>query len=233
MTYKLLIAVKSCLRDLDRGCHDVIRATWGKSLPPGVLLRFFVGAEANSRVSRNFKSDEVLLDCPDDYMSLSFKTREICRWTTTKMVSHVFLCDNDTFLIPKKLLLSGYENYDYMGKFTQPKIGTRFDYSDIGPDGVERQYPRAHPWASGGFGYFLSHYACGEVADEYPLPKIWAEDMWVGQVMGDLYSTGDAKLAHSDHGVYSWHFPQRTFKSSYDPKFHWMESMYEGHKGDM
>ena len=53
---RLLIAIKSCERDMLNGCHTAIRETWGKDFPPNVDVRFFVG-----NGSASLKSDEVRL----------------------------------------------------------------------------------------------------------------------------------------------------------------------------
>ncbi|VVB50900.1 Uncharacterised protein [uncultured archaeon] len=192
------------------------------------MVRFFVGMEVDGKTSRNFKSDEVVLSAPDDYAGLPFKTREITRWATTKAVSHAFLCDTDTFVKPKKLLECGFEQADYMGKISKP-IGERFSYEDVDRAGQKHVYDRAFPWASGGFGYFLSKGACFEVSDQYPA-GMWAEDFWVGQVMGEQAAQGYAVIEDVPAGTYSFHFPQGKYGSQYDPKFKWMEQMYEENK---
>jgi hypothetical protein len=73
----VLLAVKSCQRDLDHGCHDIIRSTWGKDVHEA-NLRFFVGA---LQESEKISQGDVFLNVPDDYDSLPFKTREILRWS--------------------------------------------------------------------------------------------------------------------------------------------------------
>lgn len=176
---KLIIAVKSCQRDLDLGFHCAIRQTWGADAKKaGVDVRFFVG----SWDKRNrYENDESSLPCEDGYMELPFKTRAICHWLYNKPYTHAFLCDNDTFVRIPELLASGFEAADYSGYYGKgaDEVHTRFDYQDhMG------NYPQCYPWASGGFGYFLSKRASDALAFEYP--QVWAEDMHVAQVLGPL-----------------------------------------------
>ena len=212
----LQIAVKSCVQHRDAGFHQAIRDTWGASLD----VKFFLGGPSAA-------SDEISLDCPDDYHSLPLKTKAICQWAVGQDVEHVFLCDTDTFLLPNKLLSCGFENYDYVGKIDRP-LGSRRRYIAVDRDGLMLEYPFAFPWASGGFGYFLSRKAFTIIANSAPYG--WAEDLWVGQVLGPRYETGEIKMLHVGAEEYSWHFPSHVFKSGYDLKFGWMYKMFEEHR---
>jgi hypothetical protein len=208
MGYQLLVAVKSCHRDRKAGFHDAIRGTWGKDLGTNVNLRFFMGANPDPRESTGFKSDEVVLDCPDDYMSLPFKTREICAWQHSRMINYTYLCDNDTIVRAKPLLALPYQQYDYSGHFgNEQALDQTFNYQDA--HGV---FPECFPWASGGWGYFLSKDAALEVAEAFPTHS-WAEDMYVGNVIGPQVQKGfltSARLEMSnvvDHFRKSRKFP--------------------------
>ena len=215
---KLLVAVKSCQADLDKGCHDVIRTTWGKDFRGLADVRFFVGAEF-----KKYQSDEIHLNCRDDYNSLPWKTRAICQWAVGKAIDYLFLCDVDTFLLPRKLLTCGFENYDYAGKID--RLGETFPYEATNRDGVREFYPRCYSWASGGYGYFLSRKAFTVIADT--LPKGWAEDLWVGQVLGEQYSLGEITALNTPRNVYSWHHPEHG--EIYDIKklADWMNKMHK------
>jgi len=199
----------------------VIRETWGRSLPLAVDLRFFVGGGHQDFVLH----DEASLDCKDDYDSLPYKTREICRWLLKTDNEHIFLCDTDTFIIPNRLLASGFVQYDYSGRFgTVHPIGQTFLYDDL------RNPPAMYyPWASGGIGYFLSRKAAEKIA--FSDINHWAEDLWVGQILGPAIQTGHiiaGDLFEFECNT-SWHFPRRRFNSGYDPKFGWMQKMQEEH----
>lgn len=217
---KLIVCVKSCQEHLERGDHQVVRETWGKDAKAlGIDVRFFMGSEM-----KKYEQDETHLRCPDDYNGLPFKTREICRWALGKRLDHILICDTDTFIIPKKLLSCGYEKYDYAGKISRP-IGQTFSYRDIDRQGAIENHPNCYPWASGGYGYFLSRAAIQEIAYEYPTSR--AEDLWVGQIMGKIADEGLLSILDIPPQTYSWHFPVAEYEgNNYDPKFKWMEKMY-------
>jgi galactosyltransferase len=220
---KLLIAVKSCVQHLDLGYHDVIRETWGKDAKlAGMDVRFFTGPSFQHR-----EPDEVVLDCPDDYNNLPKKTQAICKWAIGKTYGHIFLCDTDTFLIPVRMLTHGIGNYDYAGKIDRT-FGETFSYRTVSRDGVMENHPDTYPWASGGFGYFLSRKAFHVIADTTPIG--WAEDFLVGQALGPLYRTGEISMLNTPANQYSWHFPAHEYKSGYDLSFKWMEKMYESNR---
>jgi hypothetical protein len=229
----LLVGIKSCWRDRDAGFHNAIRGTWGNALRQrGVLVRFFLGHDGNpidkhpkSR-SEALQSDEITIDSADDYHSLPFKTRAICHWTYPKNVDHIFLCDTDTYVKADKLLACGYQRYDYVGKISKP-IGVSFPYVAVGRNGVMEPIDNCYPWASGGFGYFLSRNAFGLVADSYPTS--WAEDLWVGQLLAKGLAKEEFTALDLPAGSYSMHFPSAQYNSGYDLKFGWMDQMHKEH----
>lgn len=198
----LLVAVKSCRQGRALGYHQAIRDTWGR----GLDVRFFMGVPIEERLTSagpSVNSDEEILDCKDDYESLPFKTRAILQWSIERKHDYTFLCDNDTFLKPDKLLRTDFERYDYSGRFGEhPEIGSIFSYTD----GRGNFYPNCHPWASGGIGYFLSRRAA-ECVVQYT-PKIWAEDMHVGQCLGPYIRSGEFTACDlkNFHNVAAWHF---------------------------
>ena len=116
--------VRIALDDKDWGYHDLFGGTWGKEARAlGIDVKFFMGKSFNP-----YQSDEMHLNCPDDYDGLPFKTREICKWVSGKMVDFVFLCDTDTYLIPRLMLQTGFEKYDYAGKIDgDPKVRFKYD----------------------------------------------------------------------------------------------------------
>ena len=226
----LLISVKSCREHMDLGYHDVIRGTWGQALRAKALVRFFVGHTASDYFMahpkakyRLLQSDEVEIDAADDYHSLPHKTRAICSWATTKNVDHIFLCDTDTYVKAVKLLACGYQRYDYTG-LIRGELGKTFSYDAIDRAGISHPIENCYPWASGGFGYFLSRNAAFEIADAFP--KGWAEDLWVGQVLGPEIANGHLSCLTLPARTYSDHFPSSVFKSGYDPKLGWMEKTH-------
>jgi hypothetical protein len=217
----LIIAVKSCVEHMELGYHAAIRETWYRDFPGGTV-KFFVGGGTGRT-----EPDEVRLDCPDDYNSLPKKTKAICMWAASKAASHIFLADTDTFIIASKLLACGYENYDYAGKIDKP-FGQAFPYISVSREGTSQMHHHTYPWASGGFGYFLSKKAANIIA--YTEPRGWAEDFNTGQQLGPLYNTGEITMLHTPGEVYSWHFPAHLYNSGYDLKFGWQHKMYEEHQ---
>jgi hypothetical protein len=218
---RLVICVKSCLHDLQRGCHDIIRSSWGKL---GIDVRFFVGQK-----SLHFMEDEIFLNCDDSYDGLSQKTHEICKWAITQPINYLFLCDTDTFVMPEKLLKSGFENYDYIGKVDRP-FGKTFSYTDTDRHGISEFHEYCHPWASGGFGYFLSRKAFTKIAQTSSAFSCW-EDLWVGQVLGLLIAFGEMTGLDIPAGQYSYHYPYHG--ESYDTELlgKWMRRINEEFNG--
>lgn len=226
MMNKLLIAVKSCIKDLDAGFHQVIRETWQQDAKQlGIDVRFFVGQGLEERRALRYQPDEIGVAVADDYDNLPFKTQQICLWATGKMYPYIFLCDTDTFLVPRLMLESGYDRSDYAGRFNGNTLTPLTGYKTVSRSGHSVTYPTCYPWASGGYGYFLGRKAFTEVA--YTVPKTWAEDFYVGQTLGPLAATGDIKILDTTDQQYSNHFPSHVFKSGYDLSFKWMESNYE------
>lgn len=217
----LIVCVKSCWRDRDLGFHDAIRETWGHDFKNlGVQVMFFMGHSGGQYFMAHpvgrpdaLQRDEFVVDSADDYMSLPHKTRGIAAWANAKVFGHLFLCDCDTFVNATALLRLHYEMFDYAGHFKggQQEIGSTFEYKDhMG------EYPMCHPWASGGMGYFLSKRAVEIVADIYP--KYWAEDMFVGQVIGKEIEKGNMLGgALKINNVATWHYRKSKMYPDFTP----------------
>lgn len=212
---KLMICVKSCQNDMIRGDHDIIRQTWGRdALDLGIAVKFFVGQRRlEDRTAVRYQSDEILLAVKDDYNSLPFKTREICARMAGKILDGLFICDTDTFIDVQKLIASGMEKYDYAGHFNGKITGT-FSYDAIDRDGNKEHHERIYNWASGGYGYFLSQKAAAAVSDSYP--KSWAEDLFVGQVIGEQAALGEMTILNLRDNPVSRHFSSSLHKHGYD-----------------
>jgi hypothetical protein len=198
----LVIGIKSCARDLRAGFHEAIRQTWGQIYHP---VMFFTG----NGTYENLKPDEVVLDAPDDYKSLPRKTKKMMSWFLDAPQTHMFLCDNDTFIYEPEFLKLDYEPYDYAGKISLwPKgatVGTTFHYND----GLGNTYDPCWPWASGGYGYFVSKKAAEAVVETEPCS--WAEDLWVGQVLGPLNQAGQMSIKDAPyHNLATYHFNKAT-----------------------
>lgn len=216
MERKLLLAVKGCERDASNGFHQAMRETWVKDVQ-GADVRFFVGGG-----SLSLKEDEVRLPCPDDYLSLPHKTRAILQWALDRDYDFVFLCDTDTYVIPDRLLASGFEDYDLVGLFNG-RIGA--------PNATEGRY---WAWISGGNGYWLSNRAARVIAERQH-DGDWAEDRITGQALGPYFHSGEfTAFSHVDYGFHTdgehlrtritSHYCTRGLHRSFDPE--WMRSRY-------
>ena len=109
----------------------------------------------------------VILPVPDDYMHVSYKFREACRWALDEGYDYIFQAITDTFAVPSRLLASGFEGYDYLGTANAERTAL-----------------------GGGPGFWLSRKAM-QVLVNAPVTH-WASDGWVGDVM----SRSGIKLAH-------------------------------------
>ena len=220
---KILIAVKSCQDDKRLGCHDTIRRTWGFNTLPADLY-FFQGRFSGFECGVIDKDrDEITLPVLDDYDHLPFKTREILKYSLNAGYNFTFLCDVDTFLIPSKLFKTGFEKFDYSGRFgSSPKIGSQFKFKD--GRGIRHEY--CHPWASGGFGYFLSRKAAQIVINTEP--TLWAEDMYIGNTLGLEIQSGNVTAADLKNfeNEASWHYPAHKLGWSREQMRQWMREMH-------
>jgi hypothetical protein len=160
---------------------------------------FFMGGS-------NGWSDEIGLDCPDDYISLPLKTKAMLTWFLEAGPSHMFLCDNDTFISSSRFANINYRDFDYAGTFSLwpqgSQVGKTFRYND----GRNNIHENCYSWASGGYGYFVSKKAAEIIIETEPCS--WAEDLSVGQALGPHIVSGFIK-AHDFTpypGVVTWHF---------------------------
>lgn len=225
----ILIAVKSCIHDKERGDHEVIRGTWGKdAAAAGIPVKFFVGLPTDrpTRASSRLREDEIELGVKDDYSHLTHKTQAICQSVSGKMVKNLFLCDTDTFVDIPRMLKSAYESYDYYGYFNGSMTGT-FSYDAIDREGNHDKHDACYPWASGGIGYFLSQKAFNIVAYEF-MKAAFTEDLNVGQVLGPRIADGEITVGNSKDNMFSVHFPSSYYKHNYDEEtgHRWMREQW-------
>lgn len=107
------------------------------------------------------KDDEIVLDCPDIFRYLPFKTKYSHKYAIDHGYDYVFQCFTDTYVIPERLLSSGFEKHNYSGWVHHSAYG---DYCTGGP------------------GYWLSAKACKALITE-PITH-WAEDANTGKTLG-------------------------------------------------
>ncbi len=195
---KILIAIKGCERDQKNGTHQVMRNTWVQHVH-GADLKFFVGHGTHGLLC-----DEVRLDCGDAYLDLPAKTRSILKWSLEHDYDYIFLADTDTFVMPNRLLASGFERFDLVGLFNGA-IGV--------PYATEAKY---WAWISGGNGYWLSRRAAEAIASA-PVTDDWAEDRITGQVLGPYFKEQTMR-AFSD-SRYGFHFDSEPYRCAITKHF--------------
>lgn len=216
--------------------HNPIRATWGAvAKQNGIDVQFFMGKAPDTETTRRiyrYERDENVVPCGDDYKDLPFKTRDICRWATGKVVDHIFLADTDTYIHIAEMLKSGFQEQDYLGEMPYA-VSKIFEYKSDAGGKIEHR-PRCRSWASGGVGYFLSRRAFTEVAGSYP--DSWAEDLWVGQVIMPFVTDNEMRAINTRENHYtgskfSWHYPIEEIKSK-NPELveQWLQSMHKSHQ---
>lgn len=188
---KLLLAIKGCERDQKTGVHQVLRETWVRNVTDADIY-FFIG-----HGSHPLEPDEVRLDCGDAYLDLPAKTRAILKWSLEQNYDFTFLCDTDTYVVPDRLLASGFEEFDLVGLFN-------------GEIGVPKATDGHWAWVSGGNGYWLSKRATEIVVKHEPTH--WAEDFYVGQVLAPYFQSGELK-AFSDER-YGFHHDGEPYRCS-------------------
>lgn len=225
---RVLIAIKSCQRDKFDGCHQAIRETWGKDLPAGVDLRFFVGGSQPPQLEK----DEVHLPVDDGYWELTPKTRGIAAYTVQEGYDFVYLCDTDTYLIPSKLLQSGFEKFDFSGGVSAGPSGEKI-FGKPYPRWVTDRGGVADPfyiYLSGGVGFFLSKKAAKEIATTSYYHH--SEDVWAGQVMGPFIRAGllSAGLLNGVEFNSAWHLGCGFYGGGHHQRLNPGEAIRKKHK---
>ena len=191
---KVLISITSWVSGAVRGEHQAVRDTYlTNKLPAGVEYKFFVGdgtptGEDESVLREHWSGtvwekkavatelpkkridycaapDEVVLSVPDDYIHLSYKLREQCRWAAARNFDYAFICAGDTYVDVQRLLTSGFSKHEYIGYW---------GYESVNPDA-------GCAYSGGGRGFWLNKRALSIVSNAGI--SHWAADLWVGKVL--------------------------------------------------
>ena len=191
---KVLISITSWVSGAVRGEHQAVRDTYlTNKLPDGVEYKFFVGdgtptGEDESVLREHWSGtvwekkavatelpkkridycaapDEVVLSVPDDYIHLSYKLREQCRWAAARNFDYAFICAGDTYVDVQRLLTSGFSKHEYIGYW---------GYESVNPDA-------GCAYSGGGRGFWLNKRALSIVSNAGI--SHWAADLWVGKVL--------------------------------------------------
>lgn len=122
------------------------------------------------------KDDEVLLQVPDDYRHIAVKVRAIFQYALSQGFEYVFKCETDTYVVPDRLLKSGFENHDILG----------------GPAGKN---------LAGGSGWWMSRKAMQAVVNE-PI-NTWSDDCWFPTLLRSKGFAVGHDVRYSDESVSS------------------------------
>jgi hypothetical protein len=145
---KPLVAVVTCHDPRFAKLQQACRETWAKTWKDLVDIRFFIGNPVGTEMDRT-----VCLDCPDDYWGLPLKTWTMVNWARSMGYTHVFKCDDDTYVHIPRLLASGWEKCDYTGR---------------------QAFGHTFVFGQGGSGYWLSS-RCIDIVANCP-QDYWAQD---------------------------------------------------------
>jgi len=143
------------------------RETWLKDSK--LDYKFFYGQGAD----REPGEDEVFLDVPDDYRSLTKKLKATCKWALDHGYEYIFKCDDDTYVWADRLRTSGFEHHDYVG----------YDWACNSSN--------KHHCFAGGFACWFSAKAAKVIADALDTTEP-ADDVWAGHMLRDA----GIKLVH-------------------------------------
>jgi hypothetical protein len=204
---KVLILIHSCVKFALDGSNQASRDTFLPDVKtfPGLDYKFFIGdgtptGEDESRMQASLgscphvqldnprvvltdpnpyvaKDDEIILHAPDDYIYMVWKFKEALRWGVEQGYNNIFKASGDTYVDISRLMASGFEAYDYIGR----------------EHGV---------FAVGGSGFWLSNKAARGLLNT-PVTD-WADDRWVGEnLMGQgIRIHGDRRYGASPEQTY-------------------------------
>ena len=156
------IAVMSCGPNKHK--RDAIRRTWMTDMPADVPVMFFVGDTDSD--------DAIRLSCPDDYDHCWLKQMEMIRHLWER--SHVFFCDDDTYVVASRLMACGYDQHRYMGC----------------PCEIEGGVTMAH----GGAGFFLNRTAMKAINRISPKHDVFKSTTFSDRIVGKLMKIVGIKL---------------------------------------
>ena len=139
---RVLIGIRSCVRDALRGDNQASRDTWLRDVRnySGFDYKFFIGdgtptGDADEPKYKSCwgeiyagrkqeliseivpKKDEEIVHCPDDYFHMPYKLREICRYAVKYNYEYLFTPCDDVYVDVYRLWCSHFEGHDYIGNF--------------------------------------------------------------------------------------------------------------------
>lgn len=182
---KLVIGLTSCKAHDDR--DNLVRSTWlPKASALGISVYFIKGGACQTCVD----GDVLWLNVHDDYRALPQKTRAWMEWALKNTDAEwIGKGDNDTLLIPERLVNYDFSNKQYVGR--EPGV-------------------RWRNYASGGAMYFVDRAFAGIIAKEMTVSQ-GAEDVLTGR----LAKTHGVKL-FQDQRFIPWGSPERCPRANND-----------------
>jgi hypothetical protein len=232
---RFLIAVTSYFPDvLERYCHETIRETWGKDVTSaGIDLKFFIPKGSSIPAEYKQHTDEELTDVSDRYDHIQHAIKEILRWSIQKGYDFTYLCCNDTFVCPRNLIKSGFEDYDYFGTY-YPPLGEFKPGEEFSLVWYDKIIPNMFLWMNGGLGFILSKKASEIIVAN--TPNEWTADVWIGQLLGPYTKVWDThsqskqiKIGHMKRDDVYWHYKHSLNEIRYQGLHNWMHEMYQQH----
>lgn len=170
---EILLGVLSCQKESSH--RQVIRETWGKEVPTGFDLKFFIGTSdwapesdlavlefigpPNSLASMHPAKaakltspspDAIPLDCPDSYLGTAWKGKAIQRYAVEHNYKGLFLAMCDTLVNPAVL----------------KRACTGVAAAKVFRAAPAKAYSHTVPCPHGGYGYWLSRTALDAIYDE-------------------------------------------------------------------
>lgn len=139
-----IILVISCAKDRV-AVQQAVRDTWLPWWPHDQV--FLLG-----RGNMDPQGDEWILDVDDSYNGLQAKLK--AAYARSLLYDQAFICCSDTYIVPSRLLASGFNNHDFSGARCTNE-----------------------PHASGGNGYWLSLRAREFLSTQPLLPGMYADQV--------------------------------------------------------
>lgn len=149
-----VILIASCALHRRNGFQTAVRETWMARCP--IPCYFVLGVGSSEP-----EIDELVFKVDDSHSGTPYKLRAACRWAKDHGHDYSFHCCTDTYVIPSRLLASGFGHDDVVGHMIfNPK-----------------EYPQ------GGAGFWLGPEPSGILAEDSPLPEERWSDLWAGNAL--------------------------------------------------
>lgn len=110
MKHEFKVAIKSCQAYASR--REAQLATW---LPELDADFFWILGNPTPANGGPVIMDSFSCDVSDAFENIAPKILHACHYALNENVEHLFVCDDDTYVQPKRLAESGFWNFDYVG----------------------------------------------------------------------------------------------------------------------